>query len=205
MPAEKGLLKYFARPNGLAGALTGRMMAGRRMNHQRNLWAVMLLDPRPGDRVLEVGFGPGMCLELFAGLVGTGVVCGVDPSAVMLAQAERRNRRAVEQGRVRLFEGAADNLPDMGMSFNKVAVVNSYQFWGNGPEGLANLKQYMEPGGAIAIVAQPMLTGDAAGEQRRLSQMISNDVSEAGFVGVQLHDKDIKPNPAICVIAAKSG
>ena len=34
-------------------------MAHRGANRQRNLWVVSLLDVRPADRMLEIGFGPG--------------------------------------------------------------------------------------------------------------------------------------------------
>ena len=189
MPAEKGMLKYFGQPQGLIGALAGRIMAMNRMNYDRNLWAVIILDPRPGDRVLEVGFGPGLGLELFAGLVGKGVVCGLDQSPQMLGQATRRNKRAVEQGRVRLFQAPVDDLPDFGCKFNKVLAVNSYQFWDNGVEGLRGLRGCMDSGGIIALLAQPMLTDESQTEAGRFIEDCSADLAAAGFGSVRVHEK----------------
>jgi hypothetical protein len=45
-------------PRGAAGSVTGWVFAHRPSNRQRNRWAVSLLDIRPADQVLEIGFGP---------------------------------------------------------------------------------------------------------------------------------------------------
>lgn len=202
MSGINGPLKYFAKPKGWIGAVTGGMMATNRMNHQRNLWAVMLLDPRPGDRVLEVGFGPGVCLELFAGLVGKGIVCGLDTSPLMHRLATRRNKRAVAQGRVRLFEASVNDIPDFNCEFDKICVVNSNQLRDYGVDGLENLRGCMASGGAIAVVAQPMLTEDHHARSRRFAGDFPRELATAGFSNVQVHEKEIKPYPAICITAA---
>jgi hypothetical protein len=38
-------------------------MAHRPSNAQRNRWVVSLLDVQPTDRVLEIGFGPGIAIQ----------------------------------------------------------------------------------------------------------------------------------------------
>src|ERR1700728_1568372 len=47
-------------PRGAAGSVTGWVFAHRPSNRQRNAWAVSLLGVQPADRVLEIGFGPGL-------------------------------------------------------------------------------------------------------------------------------------------------
>lgn len=54
----------FGRPRGLLGRLAGRIMASRGSNLARNQWAVELLEVRPDDRILEVGFGPGVAVAV---------------------------------------------------------------------------------------------------------------------------------------------
>jgi hypothetical protein len=49
-------------PRGAAGSVTGWVFAHRPSNRQRNRWTVSLLGVRPADRVLEVGFGPGVAV-----------------------------------------------------------------------------------------------------------------------------------------------
>src|SRR3984957_11193207 len=81
-------------PRGAAGRVTAWEMAHRPSNRQRIRWVVSLLDVRPADRVLEIGFGPGVAIAELA-RAGAGHVYGVDHSAVMLRQASKRNAAAI--------------------------------------------------------------------------------------------------------------
>lgn len=50
-----------------------------------------LLAVRPGERVLDVGAGPGQLLEAIAGTAGPdGVAHGIDPNPSMVQMARRR-------------------------------------------------------------------------------------------------------------------
>src|ERR1700753_3992186 len=53
-------------PRGAAGRVTAWEMAHRPSNRQRSRWVVSLLDIRPADRVLELGFGPGVAIAALA-------------------------------------------------------------------------------------------------------------------------------------------
>jgi ubiquinone/menaquinone biosynthesis C-methylase UbiE len=65
--------------------------AGRRRRAFSRL--VALSGARPGDRVLDVGCGPGYLTRLVAAAVApTGRTVGIDPSPSVIAYAQRRNR-----------------------------------------------------------------------------------------------------------------
>lgn len=53
----------FGHPRGPLGHLAGWIMGARASNRERSRWAVSLLDIEPTDRVLEIGFGPGLAIE----------------------------------------------------------------------------------------------------------------------------------------------
>ncbi len=89
------MVSQFHRPRGAAGWLAGREMALRPSNRQRNRWAVALLDVGPTDRVLEIGFGPGIAIREAARRATRGRVAGIDHSPEMVRQATRRNAAAV--------------------------------------------------------------------------------------------------------------
>lgn len=59
---------------GIVGSLVGLVLATRPSNRERNRWRIGLLQSRDGDRVLEIGFGPGLSIEMAARLVGRGKV-----------------------------------------------------------------------------------------------------------------------------------
>src|SRR5215207_2474 len=81
----------FGRPTGFWGCAAGLLMAHRSSNRRRNAWAVSLLDVRPEDRVLEIGFGPGLAIRELGRLAAEGYVCGIDHSELMLRRAKRLN------------------------------------------------------------------------------------------------------------------
>src|SRR2546430_8544415 len=86
----RGMVRQFGHPRGIAGRMAGWIMAHRSSNQQRNRWAVALLDVRPTDRVLEIGFGPGLAIAALASRTTQGRVYGIDHSEVMVHRASRR-------------------------------------------------------------------------------------------------------------------
>src|SRR5215510_6757123 len=79
MPWARNLLmRMFGRPEGLLGRLGGVIMA--RVNRDAAGQIIEMLDLRPDDKVLEVGFGPGVAVELVLQCVPAGSVAGIDYS-----------------------------------------------------------------------------------------------------------------------------
>ena len=87
--ASDAVRARFGRPTGLAGRAAGLLMAHRTSNRRRNAWAVSLLDVQRDDRVLELGFGPGLAIRELSRIAAEGYVCGIDHSDPMLRQARR--------------------------------------------------------------------------------------------------------------------
>ena len=67
---------------------------------------------REGEVILEIGFGPGRCLQQIAQSVGkTGKAYGIDISSGMLEVAKKRLAKAKLMDRVELYRGDAVNMP----------------------------------------------------------------------------------------------
>src|ERR671918_3106209 len=116
----------FGHPRGLGGRAAGFAMAHRSSNRRRNSWAVSLLDAQPDDRVLEIGFGPGLAILELSRIAHEGYVCGLDHSELMLRQARRRNADGVRRRVVDLRLGSVDALPAFDMPFDKILAVNAH-------------------------------------------------------------------------------
>jgi hypothetical protein len=57
------IVSQFRQPHGFLGQIAGLIIANRPSNLERNNWTVDLLDLKPTDNVLEIGFGPGIALK----------------------------------------------------------------------------------------------------------------------------------------------
>lgn len=139
--------------------MAGWVMAHRPTNRARNSWAVSLLEVQPTDRVLEVGFGPGLAVAELARRATQGHVYGIDHSEVMLLRASRHNAAVIQAGRVELVHASVERLPSFGEALDAVLVANSVGFWAEPTERLRDLRAALQPGGRIALVSQPRCPG----------------------------------------------
>ena len=119
------LMHMFGRPKGLLGWLGGLIMA--RANRDAAVQAVEILDVRPDDNVMEVGFGPGIAIQLLSERAPGGWIAGVDQSQEMIKQAAARNSDALRNRSVDLRYGSAERLPFADETFDKVLAINSMQ------------------------------------------------------------------------------
>jgi ubiquinone/menaquinone biosynthesis C-methylase UbiE len=171
-------------------------------NRQRNSWVVSLLDVRPTDRVLEIGFGPGLAIAELSRRVGdSGHVYGIDHSEVMLRQATRRNASAIAAGRVSLSRASVDQLrPWIGGPFDAILAVNSLGFWPAPTKRLDELRRRLRTGGRIAIASQPRCPGATASTSRNAARQIEALLQDAGYTKTRTETLDLDP-PVVCILA----
>jgi SAM-dependent methyltransferase len=199
---RSGIVAQFGRPTGVAGQAVGWVMAARHSNRHRNEWVVSLLDVEPTDRVLEIGFGPGIAVRELAQRAFKGKIYGVDHSEVMARQATRRNAVAVCSGLVQLHVGAVDALPELPEALDKILAVNSLQFWPEPVTRLEELLARLRPGGRIAIAQQPRCPGATEATSRHAATKIERLLTDAGFTEVRVETLGLEP-PVACVLASR--
>jgi SAM-dependent methyltransferase len=199
------VVRQFHRPHGWGGRAAGWVMANRGSNRQRNIWAVGLLDVQPGDRVLEIGFGPGVAIRELARRATSGLVVGVDHSEVMVQQARRRNAAAVQAGRVDLRLGTAEHLPVFDAPFDKILAVNSLMFWDDPVDRLVELRGLLRPGGRIAIAFQPRGPGASDERAAQAGREMAEQFAAAGFTDVRIETLELQPTNAVCVLGVNPG
>ncbi len=194
------VVQQFGRPHGPAGHLAGWVMAHRGSNRKRNRWVVSPLDVQPTDRVLEIGFGPGLAVAELARRAPRGHVHGVDHSAVTVRQAGRRNAAAIRAGRVELLHTSVDRLPHLDGPLDAVVAVNSVGFWPDPAERLRTLRGLLRPGGRIALAAQPRCPGATADTTARAGRELHDLLTRAGFTPTRTEFLGLTP-PVVCVLA----
>jgi SAM-dependent methyltransferase len=199
----RAVVGQFHRPHGVGGRAVGWIMAKRGSNRERNIWAVGLLDVRPDDRVLEIGFGPGVAVRQMARRTTSGRVVGVDHSEVMVRQARKRNAAAVREGRVDLRVGTAEHLPAFDAPFDKILAVNSLMFWDDPVERLVELHSLLRPGGRIAIAYQPRGPGATDETAAQAGQEMAEQFGSAGFTDLRAESLELRPTNAVCVVGVR--
>jgi ubiquinone/menaquinone biosynthesis C-methylase UbiE len=199
MSLVEKVVAQFARPTGFWGNIVGFIMAHRLSNLERNEWAISLLNLQPSDRVLEIGFGPGVTIQKMSEIVTDGVIWGVDHSEVMFRQASKRNQRAISTGRVRLVFTSVSQLPSFDDPFDKILAVNNFQFWDNKTDVLRRLREQLHTGGIIALVHQPRLPGATEDDATEIGERFVRDLGMAGFRDIKVERKMMKPVSTVYV------
>jgi SAM-dependent methyltransferase len=197
------VVRQFERPSGALGRLAGWIMAHRPSNRERNFWTVSLLDIQPTDRVLEIGFGPGLAIERAARLAARGRVVGLDHSEVMWRAASRRNRAAIEEGLVELRRADVAELPTPSLGFDKVFIVNCMMFWPDPVAVLRRLREVMRPGGTLAVTHQPRKAGATEADVERSAREIRALFEQADLEPWRSERLALVPVAALCELARR--
>jgi SAM-dependent methyltransferase len=156
---------------------------------------------KPGQRILDVGCGPGFYVAELLELVGPqGSVVGIDNSPQMLAAAARR----VEgHSNVAFHQSEATSLPVGDASFDAVVSVQVLEYVVDVPAALAQMHRVLRTGGRVVLwdvdwATVSLRTTDAARTQRMLRawdghlthpslpQTLTAQLRSAGFDDVRL-------------------
>jgi trans-aconitate methyltransferase len=203
MSVRKIITRQFEHPRGILGRLVGFVLASRGSNSLRNRWTVDLLAPSGDERVLEIGCGPGVALELcLAAGVGVHAV-GIDHSALMIAKAAKRNRAAVKSGRLTLYEGRVDALPATTPAFDKAFSNNVIQFLDDQQGFLTKVAAHLRLGGVLATTYQPRHAGATRRDALKMVERLTEIYADCGFEDLRWEELDLKPVPAVCVLGKK--
>jgi arsenite methyltransferase len=110
------------------------------------------LAPKPGERVLDIGCGPGlMAAELAAAVGRAGRVDGIDVSASMLAIAEEL-QRAEGSAPMSFSAGGALAIPFADETFDAVVCTQVYEYVGDVALALEQAHRVLRGGGRIVIL-----------------------------------------------------
>ena len=166
----------------------------------RRALATSALALQPGQRLLDVGCGPGFhAAELVEAVGESGFVIGVDTSETMLAVA--RDRTA-GQTNVEFRVGDAVGLPVADGSVDGVVAVQVYEYVVDVAAALAEALRVLKPGGRLVVVDvdwstvswysnQPkrmrkmLSVWDQHLAHRALPRTLAHDITDGGFIDVE--------------------
>lgn len=187
-PIARRISRQASRPQGLPGRLLARLWITE--TAAVNDHAFDLLAPVPGQRVLEIGFGPGRALSRIAAAGAEAV--GVEVSDAMLTVATRRNAASIAAGHMQLHHSDGITLPVPDSSVDAVLAVHTVYFWPDPRATLADAQRVLRPGGRIVLALR---TADHP-LPRRLDRAVYRVpttaqavdwLRDAGFVSIEVH------------------
>jgi protein-L-isoaspartate O-methyltransferase len=161
------------------------------------IWAVELMDPQPGDNVLEIGCGPGYGAELICQRLTAGKLFAIDRSESGVDRTRRRNQRFVDSGRltVRQIDLATLRVPVKRL--HKVFAFNVNLFWVRScADEVALLHERLLPGGGVYLfydATQPELVPNIV---RKASAALTEG-------GLRVSVADQKAPPVVALIGKK--
>ena len=167
---------------------------------ERLAWTAGVVSPRPGERALEVGCGHGVLVALLADR-GCAVL-GVDRSPAMIAAAVRRNRTAVEAGRVRL-QAASLQHADLGADpFDVVVSVNVRALSDPAQEATWDVvARVLAPAGRVVVAFSVMVPGADA----TAVATVARSAAGRGLAVAAVHHGATTPMPSAAVELRHAG
>lgn len=151
-PVQLALLhtRKSAQPEGFMEQMFGQYLAA--YSEDINRWAVQRLNIQAGDHILEIGFGAGVAIDEMVQHTHAEHIVGIDCSTAMVEITTKRNREAIQDGKVCLQQADVAKLPAFDTAFDRILSVNSIMYWASPVETLKRLRTVLKPGGSICIV-----------------------------------------------------
>lgn len=197
-------IRQLGHPRGAFGRLLARAL--NRGNLPLNLHMIAALDVQPYWRVLEVGFGGGVGLDLLLRHEPTARAAGVELATDMVALVRRRFAAEVAAGRLEVSEGSVERLGFADASFDAACTANCVYFWPDVPAGLRELARVLRPGAPLVVAIQDpkVLRGlgfDAQGLNTLDPEKLAAELRAAGFPDARARrvpDPE-RPSPSLVV------
>ncbi len=161
------------------GDYIARMESSDRAEWQKPEQVIAALELRLGERVADLGCGPGYFTLLFAKAVGpAGRVWGVDIEPAMLA----RLREHIQDSKIENIQTVHCREDDPALPAGQVDtifIVNTYHHFEYRPVYVSKLKHALAPGGRIVIIDFVPKSREERGFGPRLEMQLSRKTVDA--------------------------
>lgn len=139
----------FKKPSGLFGLLSAAIMIkGNRVKYKK---LIKEMDLQPGYKVLEIGYGPGIGINMIAEAYPLCTIHGIDFSRLMYKKASKYNKKHFNNKTVLLQYGDFLETPIMSTDYDTLFCLNVIYFWNVLQEPFKKALSLLKTGGAFHI------------------------------------------------------
>jgi ubiquinone/menaquinone biosynthesis C-methylase UbiE len=117
----------FKKPAGLFGIFTSNLMIKGNKNNYDVLITEMNIQPH--DKILEIGYGPGIGINMIAEKYNSCIIHGIDFSKLMYKRASKLNKKYIDSDKVKLLMGDFITTKIDSNNYDKVFCLNVVYFW----------------------------------------------------------------------------
>ena len=117
----------FKKPTGWFGNYSSRIMI--RGNHDKYNTLIKDMDIQPDNKILEIGYGPGIGIQMIWHLCTSCIIHGIDFSRLMFKKASKYNKLAIGQSKVHLQFGDYLETNFTQNQYDKIFCLNVIYFW----------------------------------------------------------------------------
>jgi cyclopropane fatty-acyl-phospholipid synthase-like methyltransferase len=181
----KLIARQFKKPTGLFGIFSSNIMIKGNMIKYEKI--IKNLGLHPNDKVLEIGYGPGIGINMIARKCDSCVIHGIDFSELMYKRASSYNKQYIGD-KVQLQFGDFLQMPIDSALYDKIFCLNVVYFWNNLMEPFQKVISLLKPGGTfhIYMATKEMLKRATPGVFNKYSvEEIVESLRLAGFAEVE--------------------
>lgn len=185
------IASQFRKPSGLFGIFTSNLMV---KNNQKNYDRLIKeIDLQPQDKILEIGYGPGIGIRMVAERCSTCTIHGIDFSKLMYNRASRYNKQLIEKGKVQLQYGDFLQTSVMNNDYDKIFCLNVVYFWHELKAPFMKARSLLKTGGTFHIymadiaILQQKKAPDSVFNKYTLEQVVEA-LEAVGFAEVWHHE-----------------
>lgn len=163
-----------------------------------------------GEKILDIGCGGGGAIARIAQIYPNSIICGCDVSPTSIKCSTEKNKKLIEDKRLKLQESSVSNLDYLDEQFDSVYSIESLYFWPNQQEDLKEVFRVLKSGGQF-MTALEMVGGNMSERSTAIANHLNMNcpspkeledlLKNAGFSDIKVDYNE--KNSWICAVAKK--
>ncbi len=184
-----GIAQQFRKPSGLLGRFISNIMS----KGTKPAYDILIneMNIQPGEKLLEIGYGPGVGMREIFTKANPGFYYGIDYSELMFEKASRLNKTLIDARKAELILGDFLSAEIGQLGFDRVFCSNVVYFWKDLVVPFSKIRSLLKDGGKFHFFMESKedldrqkFTDDAVFNKHSIEKAMA-DLKLAGFSEVK--------------------